>query len=37
MSALRAVFGVVLYMFAKTGNAPAGFDAGTLRGAIQPA
>ena len=37
LSALRAIFGVVLYMFAKTGSAPEGFDAGTLRGAIQPA
>lgn len=37
LSALRAIFGVVLYLFARTGNAPAGFDAGALRGAIQPA
>jgi hypothetical protein len=37
LSALRAIFGVVLYLFAKTGSAPEGFDAGTLRGAIQPA
>jgi hypothetical protein len=37
LSALRAIFGVVLYMFARTGEAPAGFDASTLRGAIQPA
>ena len=27
MSALRAIFGVVLYLFAKTGSAPEGFDA----------
>jgi Family of unknown function (DUF6159) len=37
LSALRAIFGVVLYLFAKTGSAPEGFDADTLRGAIQPA
>jgi len=37
LSALRAIFGVVLYMFAKTGSAPEGFDAAALRGAIQPA
>jgi len=37
LSALRAIFGVVLYLFAKTGSAPEGFDAATLRGAIQPA
>jgi hypothetical protein len=37
MSALRAIFGVVLYLFAKTGMAPDGFDAADLRGAIQPA
>lgn len=37
LSALRAIFGVVLYLFAKTGSAPAGFDADALRGAIQPA
>jgi hypothetical protein len=37
LSALRAIFGVVLYLFAKTGSAPEGFDAAALRGAIQPA
>ncbi|MFO1415175.1 MAG: DUF6159 family protein [Burkholderiales bacterium] len=37
LSALRAIFGVVLYLFARTGDAPQGFDAGALRGAIQPA
>jgi len=37
LSALRAIFGVVLYLFARTGEAPAGFDAQALRGAIQPA
>lgn len=37
LSALRAIFGVVLYLFARTGEAPQGFDAGALRGAIQPA
>jgi hypothetical protein len=37
LSALRAIFGVVLYRFARTGAAAAGFDPATLRGAIQPA
>ena len=37
LSALRAIFGVVLYQFAKTGTAPAGFAAADLRGAIQQA
>lgn len=37
LSALRAIFGVVLYLYARTGEAPAGFDAAVLRGAIQPA
>lgn len=37
LSALRAIFGVVLYLFARTGEAPQGFDANALRGAIQPA
>jgi Family of unknown function (DUF6159) len=37
LSALRAIFGVVLYLFAKTGTAPDGFDAADLRGSIQPA
>jgi hypothetical protein len=36
LSALRAIFGVVLYLFARTGNAPEGFDVAALRGAIQP-
>jgi len=37
MSTLRAIFGAVLYMYAKTGEAPAGFDPAVLRGAIRPA
>lgn len=37
LSTLRAIFGAVLYLFAQTGAAPAGFDADNLRGAIQPA
>ncbi|MFO1312585.1 MAG: DUF6159 family protein [Burkholderiales bacterium] len=37
LSALRAIFGAVLYVFARTGEAPAGFDASVLRGAIKPA
>ena len=37
MSALRAIFGAVLYLYARTGEAPAGFDASLLRSAIKPA
>lgn len=37
MSTLRAIFGAVLYLFAQTGDAPAGFSVADLRGAIQPA
>lgn len=37
LSTLRAIFGTVLYLFAQSGTAPAGFDANNLRGAIQPA
>ena len=37
VSTLRAIFGAVLYQYAKTGEAPAGFDGETLRSAIQPA
>jgi hypothetical protein len=37
VSTLRAIFGAVLYQYAKTGQAPAGFDAAALRNAIQPA
>ena len=36
MSTLRSIFGVVLYHFASTGEAPAGFSASDLRAAIQP-
>jgi hypothetical protein len=34
MSALKAIFGVVLYLFAKTGKVPAGFAEQDLRNAI---
>jgi len=37
MSALKAIFGVVLYLFAKTGKVPEGFSARDLRNAIAPA
>lgn len=37
MSTLRAIFGAALYMYMKSGVAPAGFDAAALRGAIRPA
>lgn len=37
LGTLRAIFGVVLYQYAKTGNAPEGFSSTDLRGAIQPA
>jgi hypothetical protein len=37
VSTLRAIFGAVLYMYVKTGEAPAGFDAAVLRAAIRPA
>ena len=37
MSTLRAIFGAVLYEYAKTGEAPAGFDVAVLRSAIRPA
>ena len=37
MSTLRAIFGAVLYRFAKTGQAPEGFSAAALGAAIQPA
>lgn len=37
MSTLRTIFGAVLYLYAKTGEAPEGFDPATLRGAIRPA
>ena len=37
MSTLRAIFGAVLYQYAKTGEAPAGFDPAVLRSAIRPA
>lgn len=37
LSTLRAIFGAVLYLFAQTGDAPEGFSAAELKGAIQPA
>ncbi len=37
LSALRAIFGVVLYRYARTGDAPDGFPIDALRSAIQPA
>jgi hypothetical protein len=37
VSTLRAIFGAVLYMFARTGEAPAGFDAAALRNAVRAA
>jgi Family of unknown function (DUF6159) len=37
MSALRAIFGAVLYLYAKNGTAPDGFAAADLRNAMQPA
>jgi hypothetical protein len=37
MSALQAIFGAVLYMFARTGKTPAGYDATALRQALTPA
>lgn len=37
LSALRAIFGAVLYLYARTGEAPAGFDPSLLRSAIKPA
>jgi hypothetical protein len=37
MSALRAIFGTVLYLYAKTGKAPEGFAAEDLQGAMKPA
>jgi hypothetical protein len=37
MSALKAIFGVVLYLFAKTGKVPAGFAEQDLRNAIAAA
>jgi len=36
LSTLRAIFGAVLYRFATTGEAPAGFSAADLTAAIQP-
>lgn len=36
MSALRAIFGAVLYLFARTGQAPEGFSATHLTAAMQP-
>ena len=36
MSTLRAIFGAVIYLYARTGSAPQGFSAPALRAAIQP-
>lgn len=35
MSTLRAIFGTVLFLYARTGEAPPGFSPAALRGAIQ--
>jgi hypothetical protein len=37
ISALRAIFGAVLYLYARDGKAPDGFAEATLRAAIRPA
>jgi hypothetical protein len=37
MSALRAIFGTVLYLYAKNGTAPEGFAASDLKNAMKPA
>lgn len=37
LSALRSIFGAVLYRFAKTGHAPDGFAESDLRAAMRPA
>lgn len=37
MTALKAIFGVVLYLYTKTGKVPEGFSAHNLRNAIAPA
>jgi len=37
MSALRAIFGTVLYLYAKNGTAPEGFAASDLQNAMKPA
>ena len=37
MSTLRAIFGAVLFLYARTGEAPAGFDPAVLRAAVRPA
>lgn len=36
MSALQAIFGAVLYLFAKTGKTPEGFDANLLQRVMRP-
>lgn len=36
MTTLRSIFGAVLYLFARTGEAPPGFSPAALRSAIQP-
>lgn len=37
MATLKSIFGAVLYQYARTGDAPKGFDARTLNAAIKPA
>lgn len=37
MSALRAIFGTVLYLYAKNGTAPEGFAISNLQDAMEPA
>ncbi len=37
VTALKSIFGVVLYLFAKTGKVPDGFETQDLRDAIAPA
>ena len=37
LSALRSIFGAVLYRYAKTGHAPDGFAESDLRAAMRPA
>ncbi len=37
LSALRAIFSTVLFLYARDGTVPEGFDATSLRGAMKPA